>query len=356
MKAKRFLGMLGAPRTVLSIVTVIVLGLVIYFSRHELEKAWGLLGQANVTLLLLLIPLQIGVYYAGGEMIFSYLRSKRLIHHVSRWEQARIALELNLVNHIFPSGGISGISYTTWRMHKLGVSTASSTFAQLVRYIAGFVAMMGVLVIAVAILALDGQVNSYIVSASFLLITGVIMLTAVVMFMFSSRARMRKIASWITQMANGSVRRLTFGRHQQVMDGEKTGKFFSEMYDDFREMAENRHMVMKPLFWGVVYAVFDVTMFVVSFWALGTSVNPAVFLIFYVVAGTIGNVSPTPGGAGAYEATMVLFLSLAGVAPNVAIAGVLLTRVILLTGTIIFGYIFYQHALIKYGKLRDAAF
>ena len=42
-----------------------------------------------------------------------------------------------------------------------------------------------------------------------------------------------------------------------------------------------------------------------------------------------------------------------GVAPDVAIAGIVLTRVILLTGTIVFGYMFYQHALIKYGRPDD---
>ena len=89
--------------------------------------------KADTWLLLLLVPFQILVYFAGGEMIFSYLRDKNLIHHISRFEQTRIALELNLVNHIFPSGGVSGISYTSWRMHKLGVSSARSTFAQVIR-------------------------------------------------------------------------------------------------------------------------------------------------------------------------------------------------------------------------------
>ena len=356
MKAKRFLGMVRSPRMVLSLMTVIVLGLVIYFSRHELAKAWGLLGQANVALLLLLVPLQIGVYYAGGEMIFSYLRSKRLIHHVSRWEQTRIALELNLVNHIFPSGGISGISYTTWRMHKLGVSTASSTFAQLVRYVAGFVAMMGLLVVAVMGLAFDGQVNRYIVSASFLLILGVIMLTFATIFIFSSRARMRRIAGRMTRAINAVMRVVTLGRYKQAMKLEKVEVFFSEMYDDFRDLAANRRMVVKPLLWGVVFAVLDVAMFVVTFWALGASVNPAILLIGYCVAAIAGLVAFTPGGAGVYEAIMILFLSMAGVPAGTAIAGILLARMILLTGTIIFGYIFYQHALIKYGKPRDAAF
>ena len=49
---------------------------------------------------------------------------------------------------------------------------------------------------------------------------------------------------------------------------------------------------------------------------------------------------------------MILFLSMTGTPPDIAIAGIILTRVILLMGTIVLGYIFYQHALIKYGKPR----
>ena len=356
MKAKRVLRSLRSPRMILSMVTLAVLILVIYFSRHELVKAWQLLGQANIWLLMLLLPLQAGVYYAGGEMIFSYLRDKKLIHHISRFEQARIALELNLVNHIFPSGGISGISYTTWRMHKFGVSTASSTFAQLVRYVAGFVSMMGLLIVAVALLALDGQVNRYIVAASFLLIFGIVMLTFAVIFMFSSRARMRRIARCISRVINVVIRWITFGKIKETVKREKVEVFFSEMYDDFRELASDRRMVIKPLAWGVVYAGLDILMFLVAFWSLGASVNPAVLLIGYCVACLAGIVAFTPGGAGLYEAIMIVFLSMAGVPPDIAIAGIVLTRVILLTGTIVFGYMFYQHALIKYGKPRDAAF
>ena len=141
----------------MSIVTLAVLVLIIFLSRAELARAWELLGRANIWLLMLLVPFQIIVYFAGGEMIFAYLRDKKLIGHISRFEQTRIALELNLVNHIFPSGGVSGISYTTWRMHKLGVSSARSTFAQVIRYVTGFLSLMVLLILAVLILSIDGR-------------------------------------------------------------------------------------------------------------------------------------------------------------------------------------------------------
>jgi hypothetical protein len=38
------------------------------------------------------------------------------------------------------------------------------------------------------------------------------------------------------------------------------------------------------------------------------------------------------------------------VPPDVAIAGTLLARVTLVLGTIIFGYVFYQLTVLKYGK------
>jgi uncharacterized protein (TIRG00374 family) len=88
----------------------------------------------------------------------------------------------------------------------------------------------------------------------------------------------------------------------------------------------------------------------IAFWALGASVNPAPILIAYGVASMAGFFIVTPGGAGAYEAIMVAFLALAGIESSIAIAGILLTRVILLISTVVLGYAFYQHAILKYGK------
>lgn len=49
-------------RTVLSIVTVVLLGLIVYLARHEIYKAWLLLEHVNLAILLLLLPAQILVY------------------------------------------------------------------------------------------------------------------------------------------------------------------------------------------------------------------------------------------------------------------------------------------------------
>lgn len=353
MLPKKFLKVLKSPRTMMSVLTLVVLAIIVYLSRNELLKAWDLLGEADLWLLALLIPFQIVVYYSGGEMIFSYLRQRKLIKHITHFEQTRIALELNLVNHIFPSGGVSGISYTTWRLHKLGIDSAKSTFAQVIRYVMGFLSFIALLIISVIFLAIDGQINRYIVAASFVLVLVIIGLTGVMLFMFSSEKRMQQMATRITRFVNYLARKITFGRYKRLLVIERVECFFSDMHSDFKELLADGKLLIWPFFWGLVYAIFDVLMFLVTFWALGQTVNPAVVMVGYGVAGLVSLVAFTPGGAGVYEVIMIFFLSMAGISPEVAIAGIILTRAILLTGTIIFGYIFYQHALLKYGKHTD---
>ena len=350
----KVLQLLKSPRAVMSVLTLAVLAIIIFLSRHELVKAWNLFLHADLWLLFLLLPFQIIVYFAGGEMIFSYLREKNLIHHISRLEQTRIALELNLVNHIFPSGGVSGISYTTWRMHKLGVSSARSTFAQVIRYVTGFLSLLVLLVIAVLALAIDGKVNRYIVAASFLLIIVVLALTFGLIFMFSSKRRMQTTATKLSRFINTLVKIATLGKKRRVMKSKKVEEFFVDMQDDFQDLSNHPKLLIKPMIWGTVYTVFDVAMFTVAFLSLGVFVNPAILMVGYGVAGLAAIVVFTPGGTGVYETIMIIFLSMAGTPPDLAIAGIILTRAILLTGTIIFGYIFYQHALIKYGKPDDS--
>ena len=113
-------------------------------------------------------------------------------------------------------------------------------------------------------------------------------------------------------------------------------------------------LLLKPYLWGIFFTITEIAIFSIVFWALGSPVNPAPILIAYGLASVTGFLVVTPGGAGAYEATMVLVLAIAGMSNGEAIAGIVLTRAIILFVTIVGGYIFYQQALVKYGKRPDA--
>lgn len=337
-------------RAWLSIVTLVVIAVIIFFSRHELLRAWHLLESVNIWILALIIPGQLLVYYAGGEMMFSYLRSKKSIEKVPGISLARMALEMNFVNHILPSAGVSGISYMTWRLGKYGVSSGRATMAQAVRLVMGFVAFIALLAVAVILVTIDGNINRWIILMSTVLVTGLVGVIFGTGYLLSNQKRILSFAGWLARTVNAAVRKLTFGHKKETLQKSGVVAFFEEMHTDYIALRQDKKILIKPFLWGLVFTMADVSLFLITFWALGHPVNPAPILIAYGVATIAGFFVVTPGGAGAYEAIMVTFLAVAGLDQSTAIAGIVLTRVILLLGTICLGYLFYQHALVKYGK------
>jgi putative heme transporter len=337
-------------RAALSIATLVFIAVIIYFSRHELEHAWRLLEQVNIWILLLLIPGQMLVYYASGEMMFSYLRAKKSIDEVPKLSLARMSLEMNFVNHILPSGGVSGISYMTWRLGKYGVTPGRATMAQVVRFAMGFVAFIALLALAVIIVTIDGNINRWVILMSSILVAGMVGAIFGFIYLVSNLSRTVTFAGWLTRTVNHIARRITFGSKKSALQVKTVESFFEEMHRDYLALRHDSKILIRPFLWGLLFTVADVMLFLITFWALGVPVNPAPILIAYGVAALAGFFVITPGGAGAYEAIMVGFLALAGLSQGTAIAGTLLTRVILLLGTIVLGYVFYQLAIVKYGR------
>ena len=337
-------------RSWISIITLLFLALIVFGTRHEILKAWELLGRVDLWVLLLIIPMQLIVYFSAGEMMFSYLRGKKAISHISPIVQARMALEMNFVNHVLPSGGVSGLSYMTWRLSKYGIGAGRATVAQIVRYVAGFGAFITLLLVSVIFVTLDGSINRWIILISCAIVFLMVGATALMIVLVSSKSRFDPFSRWVARRINGIVRRVTFGKYQTVVEHAQILAFFEEMHGEYLTLRSERRILIKPYLWGLIFNFGDVMLFVITFWALGAVVNPAPVLIAYGLASIAGFAIVTPGGAGAYEAIMVTFLATAGVMPDVAIAGIILARVIILLTTIGLGYIFYQQSIIRYGK------
>ncbi len=337
-------------RAWMSVVTFVLIGVIVFFSRHELLHAFHLLGQVNLWILALLIPVQLLMYYSGGEMMFAYLRAKKATEHISPLAQARMALELNFVNHVLPSAGVSGMSYMSWRLGRYHVPAGRTTMAQVVRFATGYASFITLLMIAVLLVTIDGQLNRWIILVSTTLVVLMVTFFGLTIYLISSTKRMNAFSDWAAKTANHLVWRLTGGRKRVVLRADQMKKFFADMHHDYLELMKDKKLLIRPYLWGLIFTLTDIGVFWVTFWALGQPVNPAPILIAYGVATMAGFVMVTPGGAGAYEALMVAFLAIAGLDQGTAIAGTVLTRVILLMTTIIFGYLFYQHALIKYGR------
>ena len=334
----------------ITIVTLALLTIVVIAAWPEIQEAWKLLGQVDLRILALLIPVQFLSYYATGGMIFSYLRAKGDLKDMSHWSMTRLALELNFVNHILPSGGAAGFSCLAWVLSRHKVSVARSTMAQLIRFVLTFLSFVLMLLVAMVILTFNHQIDAVTIIIGGVLFVAAVGATWFVVWLVNNQKRTRKFSAWVTRTGNAIISFFTRGRKKDVVKSEVVLDFFDGIHDDYQAIRKDRKILIRPFLWAAIANIFDVALIWISFWALGYALDPALLFVAFGVASIAGALSVTPGGAGVYEAVMVAFLAASGVTPEVAIAGTLLARVTLLSGTILFGYVFYQLTVIKYGK------
>jgi uncharacterized protein (TIRG00374 family) len=334
----------------LTIITTVLLAVVIFFAWPEIVRAWRLLDSINLWILALLIPVQLFSYYATGAMIFSYLRAKGNLKDMSRIKMARVALELNFVNHVLPSGGAAGFSYLGWILTKHGVSVGRSTMAQIIRFALTFVSFLFLLMIAVALLVIDHQIGR----GTILICLGLAVLcigaTVFSIWLLGSKSRLDAFSQWLTRTVNKVVRFVSRGRRTNVIKAGMLTGFFTDLHDDYLAIRKDRRILIRPFFWALVANLADVALLWIAFWALGVPLNPALLFVAFGVSSIASAVSVTPGGAGVYETIMIAFLASSAVPADIAIAGTLIARVTLVLGTILFGYVFYQLSIAKYGK------
>ena len=334
----------------LTIVTLVLLTVVVIAAWPEIVQAWGLMGQVDLWILALLLPVQFASYYATGGMIFSYLRAKGNLEDMSRWSMTRLALELNFVNHILPSGGAAGFSYLAWILKKHKVSVSRSTMAQIIRFVLTFASFIMLLIVSMLILTIERKIDLPIIVIGFVLIVAAVGASLLGIWLIKSNQRLRRFSAWLTKKVNGFVKWITRGKKKNVVKEEVLLEFFDGLHDDYLAIKRDRKILRTPFIWATIANILDVSLIWISFAALGYPLDPALLFIAFGIASIAGALSVTPGGAGVYEAVMVAFLAAGGVTPEVAIAGTLLARVTLLAGTILLGYVFYQLTINKYGK------
>lgn len=334
----------------LTLFTIVLLAAVVIFAWPEIIKAYRLLDRVDLRILALIIPVQFFSYYAGGGMIFSYLRSKGDLKNVSHWRITRFALELNFVNHILPSGGAAGFSYLGWVLGKYGVKASRSTIAQLIRFTLTFMAFVILLIIAVIFLAADGRINRLIIILASLIVAVCLFVIFGAIYVIGNELRLKKFSHWLTKLANTVVNKLTRGKKPHILKDSVIPDFFGELHQDYLSIRKDARILIKPFIWAIFTNIADVALIWIAFYALGYEVSPAILFVAFGISSLASAISVTPGGAGIYEAIMIAFLASSSVPPDVAIAGTLLARVTLVLGTILFGYVFYQFTVLKYGK------
>ncbi len=323
-------------RTILSVLTAILVGYVVYQNWPDIVDTFHHLGEANLSILLLLMAEQIFMYYACGQIFFSYLKCHKSVKKFSNKEILLISTELNFVNHAVPAGGIGGLAYLTYRLKPFNVSAGQASFLYIFRYaVTTVVNYAQALVAIVVMLALNmiPDEAKWIIPVSLLMNFGVFVGLSLIVLVASSRKRIEFFSKTVARILNLLVWVVTFGHKKRIMQYAKISAYFADIHESVKIAKKNKRFLKKPLLWGFMYSFLEVA----TYWIVAISLGRPELLPYILVGEAIGSVFDGIVPYGLYELGMAGVMIALGVDFPTATIVTVMTRVFTLLFTIVTG-------------------
>lgn len=329
-------------KTSLTVITFLALALLVYFLRHQISDVIKNLKNVNTLALLLMVPIQLWNYdsYARLYRAFFAILSEK----VSYKEMFRFSLELNFVNHVFPSGGVSGISYFSLRTKSLGISATKGTLAQLMKYSLIFISFQILLLVGLLSLAIAGKASNITILVSASLTTLLVVGTMIAVYILESHARIRSFLTFATKAINKAIH-LVRPKAPETINISRAQETFEELHENYLIFKKNWRALKAPMRYALLANLTEVLTIYVVYIAFGEYVNIGAVILAYAVANFAGLVSVLPGGIGIYEGLMTAVLATAGVPPELSIPVTIMYRVLSMTLQLSPGYFFYHKAV-----------
>lgn len=334
-------------KLIVNIVTVAVLLVLIFLIRDQIVATFQNLRKVNLHVLWLILPLTAVGYHAQTKM---YQHLFGLLGHKLHYNfLLRVAVELNFVNQVFPSGGVSGISYFGVRMRSADITGTQASLVQLMKLLLLFVSFEVLLGLGLLLLALDGHANDLMLLVAGSLTTLLVVGTVAFVLIIGSQRRIHATFTGITRGINKLVR--IFRRHSPDTIGtERAERIVNDLHVNYK-LIEARYKELKaPLLWAMVVNMSAILMIYTVYVAFGSWVNLGAIILAYSVANFAGLVSVLPGGAGIYEALMTGVLVAGGVPAALSLPVTVMFRVLSTLIQLPPGYVLYHQNVHRTGK------
>lgn len=329
-------------RTVLTAATFIALAILIYSLRRDIGGVIQNLSKVNSFALLLIIPLEAWNYDSYARFYKSIMAT--LGSKVRYWPMYRLNLELNFINHILPSGGVSGISYFNVRMRSFGVSGAKASVSQVMKLFLLYVSFQPLLIVAIILLAARGHASNLIIMVATALITLLVVGTLIVVYIVESKSRINTSLTMITRLLNKMIS-LVRRKHPETIRIDRAQATFIELHDNYQLLKNRWRQLKKPFIYMMVANATEIAAIYAVYIAFGHLVNVGAVILAYAVANFAGLISVLPAGIGIYEALMTAVLAATGIPAELSIPVTIMYRVINMSIQLTPGYVLYQKAL-----------
>ena len=313
-----------------------------YAIRKDLWATIKNLEHVNGWLLLLLVPIEALNYHAQAKL---YQGMFAVVGNKLSYKFLYIAsVELNFVNHVFPSGGAAGISYFGLRLKNNEITAAKATLIQVMKLGLTFLSFEVLLIFGIFCLAVVGKANNLTIMVGTALSTLLLVGTFGFAYVVGSKSRINNFFGAVTQFLNRLIQ-VVRPRHPETISMAAAREVFDDFHGNYKQLRQSLPQLKQSFWYALLTNVTEIAAVYVVFLAFGHAVNFGAVILAYGVANFAGLVSVLPGGVGIYEFLMTAVLASAGVSPAVSLPVIVMYRVVNTLIQVPPGYYFYQKNL-----------
>ena len=329
-------------KILLNIVTVGALLIVIFSIHHELVTTFENLTKVHAWILLLMIPIEILNYHAQTKLyegLFKIVGNEVKYHLLYK-----TALELNFINSVFPSAGISGVSYFGMRLRSDKISGTKAAIVQMLKLVLILLSFEILLIIGVFIMAVSGHISDFTIAIASSLTTLMVIGTFAAMMILNDRRRIDATLAFITKVINWLIH-IVRPKHPETITTERWRRGAQEFHQNYLVIKANYKELKQPLIYATLANLTEVLAIYAVYGAFGHWVNIGAVILAYAVANFAGLISVLPGGIGIFEALMTAILAAAGIPIGLSIPVTVMYRILNTIIQVPPGYYFYHRAL-----------
>jgi uncharacterized protein (TIRG00374 family) len=330
-------------KLILNLVTLLALLILVYAVRQQLGTTIRNLVHVHAWILLLIIPVEALNYHAQARM---YQRLFKIVGNRLPYKYLyKASLELNFVNHVFPSGGVTGVSYFGLRMRDGDkLSSGKATLVQVMKLGLTFLSFEVLIIFGLFCLAIMGRVNNLVILVAASLSTLLVIGTVGFVYMVGSKSRIDGFFTSVTRGLNRLIH-IFRPRSPETINIKGARKVVEDFHDNYEAIQENFQKLKQPFCYALLANITEVAALYVVYLAFGKPVNVGAVILAYGIANFAGLVSVLPGGVGIYEALMTAVLASTGISPAVSLPVTIMYRVVNTLIQLPPGYYLYQKNL-----------
>lgn len=330
-------------KLVVNLVTLVALVGLVYALRHQLVDTFKNFAHVHASLLLLLIPIELLNYHAQAKLtqgLFRVVGNKLPYKFLYR-----AMVELNFVNHVFPSGGVTGLSYFSLRLRNgEDISGAKASLIHVMKLGLTLLSFELLIVFGLISLAAMGHVSNLAILVAAVLSTLLLVGTVGFAYVVGSKQRINSFFTGATRGLNRIIR-VVRPKHPETINISNVRHIFDDFHENYREIRQHYKQLQGPFWWSLLANVTEVGAIYTVYVAFGEPVNIGAVILGYAVANFAGLVSVLPGGVGIYEALMTGVMVTAGVPVALSLPVTVMYRVVNTSIQIPPGYYLYQKTL-----------